>query len=390
MFREKDEDVRELERSALDKSAKLTQNTNRLKNIADQMEFLGNTIRSYRDGIEKNNESIEKLRVDADAIAGQVQEKDSALRELENRRDLAREKYELVSGDLEEWRGEVNRLRDDMIDKMKDLNEIVRRREALQANVDRLKERMLADWEVNLEEPGEIERVEYTQPEADREIREIRAKVKELGPINVNVMEDYEDEKKRLEEVEKQFDDLDRARASLDRTITKLDDIARTRYLETFERIQKNFQFVFSKLFLNGETKMSLVEKLDENGKPMDILDADIEINVRPTGKKMRGIKALSGGEHALTATALLFAIYMEKPSPYCVLDEVDGPLDDANVGRFMALLREFSKQTLFIVVTHNKRTMAEADMLYGVTQEIKGISRIASVQLADATKFAI
>ena len=269
-----------------------------------------------------------------------------------------------------------------------DASKIVNR--ALQANVDRLKERILTDWEVNLEEPGDIERVEYSQPEADREIRELRVKIKELGPINVNVMEDYEDEKKRLEEVEKQFDDLDRARASLDRTITKLDDIARKRYLETFERIQKNFQFVFSKLFLNGETKMSLVEKLDENGKPLDILDADIEINVRPTGKKMRGIKALSGGEHALTATALLFAIYMEKPSPYCVLDEVDGPLDDANVGRFMALLREFSKQTLFIVVTHNKRTMAEADMLYGVTQEIKGISRIASVQLADATKFAI
>ena len=390
MFREKDEDVRELERSALDKSAKLAQNTDRLRNIADQMEFLGNTIRSYRDGIAKNNESIEKVRIDVESLAGQVQVKDSALRELENRRDLAREKYELVSGDLEEWRSEVNRLRDDMIDKMKDLNDIVRRREALQANIDRLKERLLADWDVNLEEPGDIERVEYSQPEADREIREIRVKVKELGPINVNVMEDYEDEKKRLEEVEKQFDDLDRARASLDRTITKLDDIARTRYLETFERIQKNFQFVFSKLFLNGETKMSLVEKFDENGKPMDILDADIEINVRPTGKKMRGIKALSGGEHALTATALLFAIYMEKPSPYCVLDEVDGPLDDANVGRFMALLREFSKQTLFIVVTHNKRTMAEADMLYGVTQEIKGISRIASVQLADATKFAI
>ena len=390
MFREKDEEVRDLERSALDKSSKLAQNTSRLKNIADQVEFLGSTINSYREGITNNNESIEKLRVDVDGLAEQVQTKDSALRELENRRDLAREKYELVAGDLEEWRSEVNRLRDDMIDKMKDLNEIVRRREALQANIDRLKERILADWEVNLEEPGEIERVEYSQPEADREIREIRGKVKELGPINVNVMEDYEDEKKRLEEVEKQFDDLDRARASLDRTITKLDDIARTRYLETFERIQKNFQFVFSKLFLNGETKMSLVEKLDENGKPMDILDADIEINVRPTGKKMRGIKALSGGEHALTATALLFAIYMEKPSPYCVLDEVDGPLDDANVGRFMALLREFSKQTLFIVVTHNKRTMAEADMLYGVTQEIKGISRIASVQLADATKFAI
>lgn len=390
MFREKEEEVRELERSAQDKNAKLTQNTNRLASIAEQVDFLENSVRSRGEEIEKNRATIEKNEEDAKGVADQVQSKDSALRELENQRDLAREKYELVSGDLEEWRSEVNRLRDDMIEKMKELNDVGRRQEALQANIDRLTERITNEYSVDLSNPEDVERVEYSQPEADREIHELRGKIKELGPINVNVMEDYEDEKKRLLEVEAQFDDLDRARASLDRTITKLDDIARSRYLDTFARIQKNFQFVFSKLFLNGETKMSLVEKVDEMGKPMDILDADIEINVRPTGKKMRGIKALSGGEHALTATALLFAIYMEKPSPYCVLDEVDGPLDDANVGRFMALLREFSKQTLFIVVTHNKRTMAEADMLYGVTQEIKGISRIASVQLADATKFAI
>lgn len=390
MFREKEEEVRELERSAQDKNAKLTQNTNRLASIAEQVDFLENSVRSRGEEIEKNRATIEKNEEDARGVADQVQSKDSALRELENQRDLAREKYELVSGDLEEWRSEVNRLRDDMIEKMKELNDVGRRQEALQANLDRLTERITNEYSVDLANPEDVERVEYSQPEADREIRELRGKIKELGPINVNVMEDYEDEKKRLLEVEAQFDDLDRARASLDRTITKLDDIARSRYLDTFARIQKNFQFVFSKLFLNGETKMSLVEKVDEMGKPMDVLDADIEINVRPTGKKMRGIKALSGGEHALTATALLFAIYMEKPSPYCVLDEVDGPLDDANVGRFMALLREFSKQTLFIVVTHNKRTMAEADMLYGVTQEIKGISRIASVQLADATKFAI
>ncbi|PWJ69952.1 MULTISPECIES: chromosome segregation protein SMC [unclassified Fibrobacter] len=391
IFREKEEDVRELERAAQDKNAKLTQNSSRLSNIHDQIEFLENSNRTRMGEIQTNSESIEKNRVDEQELAGQQQSKDSALRELENQRDLAREKYELVSGDLDDWQKEVNRLRDDMIEKMHELNDVDRRQQALQANLDRLVERITNEYTFDLSNPpDEFERVEYSQPEADREIRELRGRIKDLGPINVNVMEDYEDEKKRLEEVEKQFDDLDRARASLDRTITKLDDIARQRYLDTFNRIQKNFQFVFSKLFLNGETKMSLVEKVDEMGKPMDILDADIEINVRPTGKKMRGIKALSGGEHALTATALLFAIYMEKPSPYCVLDEVDGPLDDANVGRFMALLREFSKQTLFIVVTHNKRTMAEADMLYGVTQEIKGISRIASVQLADATKFAM
>lgn len=390
MLREKEEDVRELERSAQDKNSRLAQNENRLHAIAEQLEFLESTIRSRREEIEKNTVNMEKLEEDGRGLSDQVQEKDAALRELEQARDVARERYDVVSGDLDSWRDEVNRLRDDMIDKMKELNDVGRRQESLQNNVDRLRERISNDWSVDVDNPENVERVEYSQPEADRELRDLRGKIKELGPINVNVMDNYEDEKRRLEEVEKQFDDLDRARASLDRTITKLDDIARKRYLDTFARIQKNFQFVFSKLFLNGETKMSLVEKVDEMGKPMDILDADIEINVRPTGKKMRGIKALSGGEHALTATALLFAIYMEKPSPYCVLDEVDGPLDDANVGRFMALLREFSKQTLFIVVTHNKRTMAEADMLYGVTQEIKGISRIASVQLADATKFAI
>ncbi len=390
LFREKDEEVRDLERTSQDKAAKLSQNTDRLRNIADQVQFLGDSIESRKRDMETNKISMEKAARDIDDLGASVQEKDSALRELEGRRDAARERYEVVSGDLDSWRSELDTIRDDMIDKMKELNEVGRKQEALQSNLDRLQERLQNEWSFDLQAPEEFERVEYSQPEADKEIRELRGKIKELGPINVNVMEDYEDEKKRLEEVEIQFNDLDRARASLDRTITKLDDIARSRYLETFERIQKNFQFVFSKLFLNGETKMSLVEKLDENGKPGDILDADIEINVRPTGKKMRGIKALSGGEHALTATALLFAIYMEKPSPYCVLDEVDGPLDDANVGRFMALLREFSKQTLFIVVTHNKRTMAEADMLYGVTQEIKGISRIASVQLADATKFAI
>ncbi|MCQ2104910.1 MAG: chromosome segregation protein SMC [Fibrobacter sp.] len=390
MYREKEEEVRELERAAQDKNAKLAQNTNRLRGIAEQIEFLENSIRNRNAEIETNLQNIDKNNEDSRDLETQIQSKDSELRDLEQQRDLAREKYELVSGDIEDWRSEVNTLRDDMIEKMKELNDVGRRQEALQANLDRLVERITNEWSVDLANPEDVERVEYSQPEADREVRELRGKIKELGPVNVNVMENYEDEKKRLEEVEKQFDDLDRARASLDRTITKLDDIARQRYLETFSRIQKNFQFVFSKLFLNGETKMSLVEKVDEMGKPMDILDADIEINVRPTGKKMRGIKALSGGEHALTATALLFAIYMEKPSPYCVLDEVDGPLDDANVGRFMALLREFSKQTLFIVVTHNKRTMAEADMLYGVTQEIKGISRIASVQLADATKFAI
>ena len=164
---------------------------------------------------------------------------------------------------------------------------------------------------------------------------------------------------------------------SLQKTIDRLDEVARERFMATFEQISKNFEEVFTSLMPGGETRLVLEGE--------DPLDAKISINARPTGKKMRGVNLLSGGERALTATALLFAMYMVKPSPYCILDEVDGPLDDANIGRFIQLLRRFSRQTQFIVITHNKRTMAASDRLYGVTQEIKGISQIAAVQLEEA-----
>jgi len=305
------------------------------------------------------------------------------LRVLERRRDEARERYNVVSGDLEEWRGEERSINDSLVERISELKDIERRLESLSANIERLRERIFSEWEVDLDNTDDVVRVEYEVSSADREIREIRGKIKALGPVNQGIMDDFEEEKHRLEEVERQFDDLDRARASLERTIHKLDIIARDRFMDTFHKIQKNFQEVFSRLMHDGGTKLTLEEGVDP-------LEAEIEVNARPTGKKMRGVRALSGGERALTAVSLLFAIYMEKPSPYCVLDEVDGPLDDANIGRFMELLRHFSKQTQFILVTHNKRTMASADMLYGVTQEIKGISRIASVKLDDAVGFAV
>ena len=138
------------------------------------MEFLENAVRTRKDEIEKNQAAIQKNEEDGRGVADQVQSKDSALRELENQRDLAREKYELVSGDLEEWRSEVNRLRDDMIEKMKELNDVGRRQEALQANLDRLTERITNEYSVDLANPDDIERVEYSQPEADREIRELK------------------------------------------------------------------------------------------------------------------------------------------------------------------------------------------------------------------------
>ncbi|PWL03341.1 chromosome segregation protein SMC [Hallerella porci] len=378
IYKDKEDDVREMRNQLGSAQSTLQNNLHRIASIAEQVRLFEDIIAGRNREIEKIDLQKEELSKKENEIAEKVQSKDEELRKKEEERDVARERYNVVAGDVNDWRSEVRDINSKLLNRSNDINDLTLRINALGTNIDRMKERIFAEWEVDIDHAEDVTRVEYEEKEAKKEISELRSQIKSLGPVNVDIMEDFDAEKARLAEVEKQFDDLDQARASLERTIAKLDGIARDRFLETFRNIQKNFQDVFSRIMINGEAKLSLQDGVDP-------LEAAIEVNARPTGKKMRGVTALSGGERALTAVSLLFAIYMEKPSPYCVLDEVDGPLDDANIGRFMELLRHFSNQTQFILVTHNKRTMAAADMLYGVTQEIKGISRIASVKLDDA-----
>ncbi len=376
MLRNKEDDLREAERVLHDVQSTVASYRSRLNSLLSQEPLFENIIQSRNEEIEKARAEKREMEEKNGILRDEIEKKHEALGETERLRDEAQERYNVVSGDLEEWRSEEREISKRLLDLTPEIKDIERRADAVRANSQQIKERIFGEWEIDLDSAENVERIAY-EGNVDKQIRELRLKIKDLGPLNPGVMEDYEEEKKRLEEVEKQFDDLDRARASLERTIKKLDHIARERFLTTFAKIRDNFQEVFSRLMKDGKTKLELQENVDP-------LEAEIEVNAQPTGKKMRGVQALSGGERALTAVSLLFAIYMEKPSPYCVLDEVDGPLDDANIGRFVELLRHFSRQTQFILVTHNKRTMAASDMLYGVTQEIKGISRIASVKLED------
>ena len=376
--KDKDEDVRTLRSQLGSAQSTMQESLARIRSIGDQVKFFDNIISNRKNDIDNIESHKDELLFKETEIADRIQVQDAELRKKEEERDIAREHYNVVAGDMNDWRSEVRQINSKLLERSNDLNDLTLRISTLGQNIDRMRERIFAEWEVDIDHAEDVSRVEYEEKEAKKEISEIRVQIKNLGPVNTEIMEDFDAEKARLAEIEKQFDDLDKARASLERTITKLDGIARDRFLSTFRNIQKNFQDVFSRIMINGEAKLTLQDGVDP-------LEAAIEVNARPTGKKMRGVTALSGGERALTAVSLLFAIYMEKPSPYCVLDEVDGPLDDANIGRFMELLRHFSNQTQFILVTHNKRTMAAADMLYGVTQEIKGISRIASVKLDDA-----
>ncbi|MEM8557110.1 MAG: chromosome segregation protein SMC [Bacteroidota bacterium] len=220
----------------------------------------------------------------------------------------------------------------------------------------------------------------FDAEEARTEIPALRDKIRGLGAVNALALEEYEEEEARLEQMVQQRDDLERAEATLLSTIDEINTTAAARFAETFEQVQVQFQRLFNDLF-GGDAKASLV--LDGD----DPLEAAIEIKARPRGKKPSVLTQLSGGEKTLTAIALLFAIYLVKPSPFCILDEVDAPLDDANIGRFMTLLRSFAESTQFILVTHNKLTMEAADRMYGITMQEAGVSKLVGVRFDEVVE---
>lgn len=212
---------------------------------------------------------------------------------------------------------------------------------------------------------------------AEFELKDLREKLGKIGEVNLSAIEEYEENSKRYEFLTKQQNDLIEAKEQLRRVIDRINRICSKRFKETFDLVNERFTKVFPVLFGGGEAHLSLVED-EEKG------EQGIEIVARPPGKKMQNISLLSGGEKALTAVSLVFAIFLVKPSPYCLLDEVDAPLDDANVFRFNDLVREMAKRSQIIVVTHNKHTMEVAGKLYGVTMQERGVSTMVSVNLQD------
>lgn len=209
----------------------------------------------------------------------------------------------------------------------------------------------------------------------DQVVRDLKEDLARLGPVNLLALEEHEEKAARLEFLESQREDLNKASQSLHETIDRINRTAQFLFVETYEQVREHFRETIRTVFDGGEGDLVLVH-------PEDPLESDIDIRVRPRGKKIDTLTQLSSGERALTAIALLFSIYLVKPSPFCVFDEVDAPLDDANIGRFVNLLQEFKSRTQFIVITHNKLTMEAADRLYGVTMEEEGVSKLVSVAL--------
>ena len=215
--------------------------------------------------------------------------------------------------------------------------------------------------------------VDDSEDDLAYKVEKIQRSLENIGPVNMAVQDEYNEDNERLSHLKKQRDDLVESEENLRETIQKIDRIARKKFQETFKHISKNYEKLFNLFFEGGYGNLRLV------GDP-DPLEADIVIDAQPPGKRNTSLRLLSSGEKALTAISLLFSIYQVKPSPYCILDEVDAPLDDVNIHKFTKVLKQFSDETQFIIVTHNKLTMEIANHMYGVTQEKKGVSKLVSV----------
>jgi len=211
----------------------------------------------------------------------------------------------------------------------------------------------------------------------------LQKRLDEIGPVNLVAIEEYEETEQRHQFLTTQSDDLTKAKVQLMEVINRINTQTQEMFTETFNRIRDNFRLMFVEIFGGGKADLVLVNE-------GDVLESGIDIMARPPGKQLQSISLLSGGEQTMTAVALLFSIYQVKPSPFCVLDELDAPLDESNINRFIRVLQRFLAQSQFVIITHNKRTIGIADVLYGVTMQEHGVSKIVSVKFHKANENVI
>ncbi len=248
----------------------------------------------------------------------------------------------------------------------------------LQLNRLRLQEENLRDY--LLENYGEdwqsrVQEGWSEPPGVKRRIAGLKKEIKEMGPVDPQAIEDYEKLTERINFLSNQYEDLTVARAKLEQVIEEIEKKIKVQFIETFNQVREAFIDLFGKLFSGGRADLKLLD-------PEDPLESGIEILAQPPGKRLQILSLLSGGERAMTAVALLFAVLRVKPAPFCILDEIDATLDNVNIKRFVELLKLFSKDIQFIMITHRRDTMEVAEALYGVTMEEKGVSKLISLDL--------
>jgi chromosome segregation protein len=365
------------------------QQQNRVNSLEQEIGYKQTAFESSKERLEKNqhelkeNEEAIKGLIDTsetsdDELLGMYEEKE----QIEVGVNEVEKDYYAARGQIDEVEKESRNIQrnKDQVDEL--LMQIQNNLNETKLELNSVKERLSVEFDIDLDKIMNSEEEQVENSESAEELRNDVNKLKErmdrIGPINPMAMEAYEEIKERNDFILTQREDLRNAKESLLNTITEIDEVARKNFIEAYEKIKENFQKVFRTLFTHeDECDLQLSD-------PDNPLESKIEIMAKPKGKRPLTINQLSGGEKTLTATSLLFAIYLLKPAPFCIFDEVDAPLDDANIDKFNNIIREFSKESQFIIVTHNKRTMSSTDVIYGVTMVELGISRVVPVDLRE------
>lgn len=358
--------------------------SSKLSGIQDEISNLSGSIKiSEKELGEKSKEVIEKrLQESREKIKALIENEPELESEKETLKKTLLEKKEEKSTLGSELENLERRIKDEG-ERERTIREQLLKEEVslakLEGELTALDTRMKEEYGLGVEEIMASQFEVQNLSKGRAEVTEFRSKIKELEPVNLLAIEEYEKAHDRLVFLETQSNDLASARENLKNLIEELDKKAKESFLRIFNLVAENFAKIFSLLFEGGEAKLILMEGEDP-------LEAGIEILAKPHGKKWLNLTLLSGGERALTAIAILFALLKTHPSPFCFLDEVDAALDEANIHRFMKLLREFSRNSQIIVITHNKRTMAIVDTIYGITMEEAGISKLISMKMAKVT----
>ena len=332
-------------------------------------------IRKRENDTEESQRKIDETQqtigvIEKDILQG-VREKDQLEEEAITDEETLREKEESVK--------EMEKESKDLSRQIQELTETISKIELKQSEIKiqlaHIEERTFEDFNVTLTELLNRAAEEFDVQEVEQATRELKEKIRRMGEVNLAALSDFHTTNERYQFLKTQQEDLSDSIHLLHQTIERINRTTKQRFLDTFERVNENFKEIFAHLFRGGKAELSLTDESNP-------LESGVEISANPLGKRMQNLTLLSGGEKAMTAIALVFSVFKVRPSPFCLLDEVDAPLDEANVVRFQEMLKQMSENTQFILITHNQKTMSFADVLYGITMEEHGVSKAVSVNL--------
>jgi chromosome segregation protein len=327
-------------------------------------------VKAVKEGRQRDamlHGKMEQCQKELDDLLSSHRQKEEAL-------SAQRERVEALSNEWKEAEASSRYLRHELEEVRQKIHEEEIRSSEVQMKLQHLQETMRDRYGTTLSPLIGTDLGELQREEMANRLGELKKALEGFGEVNLMALEEYQELKNRHDFLTEQQTDLQQALDDLRKTIVRINRTTTKRFLETFHLVNERFKEVFARLFKGGQASLIL---LDEQ----EVATTGVDIVAQPPGKKLQNIDLLSGGEKALVAIALLFGLFMIKPSPFCLLDEVDAPLDDANINRFIDLAKEFSKTSQFIFITHNKRTMETANSLYGITMETPGVSKVVSVR---------